>query len=397
MALSATALSGTAWLLRMRGVARRSASSQRALRVLVMANTPELCAHVESLAGRSDVLRAQGVRLELVRCAPTADGATQGSVEWRAALADAEVALAAPSALAPLLDGGAAPSLRWVQYTWAGVDAVFRDTARRDYLATRIAGVFGAQMAGYVLAHVLGCEKGVARAAALQREGRWEPQTWQAEAANRPLRTLTLGVLGAGSIGMEVAAAAAALGMRAIAFKRDTSAAAQAAAAAAGVHELTDSLPSLLRRADYIVNVLPSTAGTRGLLDGGALAHCVGEGGGGSAEGRAEEGARGAAPEGGRHRRAPVFINVGRGDVVSEASLLAALQAGHLSHAVLDVFPAEPLPAASALWAHPAVSVTPHVAAVSFPSDVAAVFVQNLERWVQGAPLHHVVDWDQGY
>ena len=220
IALSATALSGTAWLLRMRGVARRSASSQRALRVLVMANTPELCAHVESLAGRSDVLRAQGVRLELVRCAPTADGATQGSVEWRAALADAEVALAAPSALAPLLDGGAAPSLRWVQYTWAGVDAVFRDTARRDYLATRIAGVFGAQMAGYVLAHVLGCEKGVARAAALQREGRWEPQTWQAEAANRPLRTLTLGVLGAGSIGMEVAAAAAAaLGMRTIAFK----------------------------------------------------------------------------------------------------------------------------------------------------------------------------------
>ena len=84
-------------------------------------------------------------------------------------------------------------------------------------------------------------------------------------------------------------------------------------------------------------------------------------------------------------------------DIISEGTLLDALEQEYLSHAVLDVFAAEPLPPSSALWAHDNVTITPHVAAVSYAHDVAAVFVRNLERWAQGRPLQHVVDWRTGY
>jgi phosphoglycerate dehydrogenase-like enzyme len=74
-----------------------------------------------------------------------------------------------------------------------------------------------------------------------------------------------------------------------------------------------------------------------------------------------------------------------------------ALTEGWLEHLVLDVFPAEPLPAESPLWGHPRVMITPHISAVSYPSDVASVFVKNLEHWVQGEPLEHEVRWENGY
>ena len=76
---------------------------------------------------------------------------------------------------------------------------------------------------------------------------------------------------------------------------------------------------------------------------------------------------------------------------------VAALDAGKIREAVLDVFADEPLPAASPLWAHPGVRVTPHVAALSTPGDVARVFAENLDRYLRGAELLYPVDWDAGY
>ena len=134
-----------------------------------------------------------------------------------------------------------------------------------------------------------------------------------------------------------------------------------------------DELPAFLASADYIVSVLPSTPDTRGLLDGDALAACAG--------------------------RSPALINVGRGDLISEATIVAALDAGRLSHYVGDVFSPEPLDAGSPLWSHPKVTVTPHNAAVTAPEDVAAAFADNLERYEAGgvAALEHVFDWESGY
>ena len=94
-----------------------------------------------------------------------------------------------------------------------------------------------------------------------------------------------------------------------------------------------------------------------------------------------------------------MLINVGRGSIISERDILEALDKEHISQAVLDVFVEEPLPPSSALWAHPRVIVTPHVAAVSTPEDVAEAFCKNLELYLTkgGEALQGTVDFERGY
>ncbi|GMF37690.1 unnamed protein product [Phytophthora fragariaefolia] len=93
----------------------------------------------------------------------------------------------------------------------------------------------------------------------------------------------------------------------------------------------------------------------------------------------------------------PVFINVGRGDVIKESELVQALDDGIFSKAVLDVFETEPLPRESPLWTHPHVLITPHVSALSLPEEVADVFVRNLELRLKDLPMLYPVDWADGY
>jgi phosphoglycerate dehydrogenase-like enzyme len=127
----------------------------------------------------------------------------------------------------------------------------------------------------------------------------------------------------------------------------------------------------VLVSSDYIVNVLPSTPATRYLLNKDSLAVCA--------------------------TKKPVFINVGRGDVISEDEIISALDNEIFSKAVLDVFETEPLPQESKLWDHPLVTVTPHISGSVFPEDVAAVMIQNLDRKLAGQPLEYQVDWANGY
>jgi len=91
------------------------------------------------------------------------------------------------------------------------------------------------------------------------------------------------------------------------------------------------------------------------------------------------------------------LINVGRGSIINEPDLVAALQQGKIASAVLDVFETEPLPADSLLWSLPNVYVTPHFAAASFPEDVVAIFVENYDRFVQRKPLMHLINFERGY
>jgi glyoxylate/hydroxypyruvate reductase A len=118
------------------------------------------------------------------------------------------------------------------------------------------------------------------------------------------------------------------------------------------------------------VLLLPSTPATEGLLDAARLA-------------RLPRGAR--------------LINPGRGSLIDDAALLAALDAGHIAHATLDVFREEPLPPAHPYWSHPRVTVTPHVAAATRPSTSAEVIAENLARAEAGMPLLHLVDRALGY
>lgn len=248
--------------------------------------------------------------------------------------------------------------LRWLQSTWAGVNALAA-SRRRDFTCTRLAGCFGKQMAEYVFGAIF--LEDWQRLGALQAKAEWAPGPFK----KRPrLSSLTLGLLGAGDISAVIAMRARAFGMRTVAL-------ATSGGPRDGFDEVCTDLPHVLRTSDVVVGVLPSTPQTRGLLDGGALEAC-GQG--------------------------KLFINVGRGDVVSEASLLDALRpGGPLRRAVLDVFAVEPLPESSALWGHPRVQISPHIAAVTYPEDTAQLFVENLGLWLQGRPLKYVVDLDKGY
>ena len=132
----------------------------------------------------------------------------------------------------------------------------------------------------------------------------------------------------------------------------------------------TAHLHQAVSDADYVVAVLPDTDAARHVLDSRAFDAMTAR---------------------------PMLINVGRGSSIHTQHLLQALREERVRAAVLDVFTTEPLPSHSPLWLEPRVSVTPHVAAVSYPRDIAAVFLANLERFRRGGELEYVVDLVRGY
>ena len=129
-------------------------------------------------------------------------------------------------------------------------------------------------------------------------------------------------------------------------------------------------LTAFLADVDYLVSVLPDTPATTGLLDAAAFealpAHAY-------------------------------FINVGRGNIIDEMALLDALQNTQIAGATLDVFDKEPVPATSPLWDAPNLSITAHIAAISHPSLIVPIFVNNYRRYTNNEPLQHVIDLERGY
>ena len=275
---------------------------------------------------------------------------TGDDAAWR----DARVALADPGLVSGSLEF--AENLEWLQSTWAGTNALM--DGRSDFRCTKISGCFGPLIAEYVFGHLLGNSAG----SRLLRSARGWAQEEFMEVA-RPLKGQTLGVLGTGDIGQHVAGVAKAFGMVTLGLARDGK-------PRTNFDDTTADVDEVLRQSDVVLSALPSTPATRGLLDGGRLRSCA---------------------------KRPVLINVGRGDLVSAASVVEALDEGWIREAVLDVFEVEPLPAASPLWDREDVHVTPHVAALSRPEDVATVFAANLDRYFRGEPLLYEVDWGKGY
>jgi phosphoglycerate dehydrogenase-like enzyme len=312
---------------------------------------------------------------EVVEVDALADGRGDGgapSEEVLRAVEGAEVyfGYGFPPALFRAACGDGSGSLRWVHSGAAGVGAtLYREMRESPVLLTNSAGVHAVPMAETLLAMLLYFARGLDLAAAGQRERRWAAPAFEAgDAPVRELGEATLGVVGFGGVGRELARRAHALGMRVLALKR------RPAEAPPGVELLfgDDGLDRLLGESDFVAVTLPETARTRGLIGAAELA---------------------------RMRAGAVLLNVGRGRVVDEAALVTALEAGRLRGAGLDVFAREPLPEDSPLWGLPNVLVLPHVSATSrrFWRRQTDLMVENLRRYLRGDPLRNAVDKEAGY
>lgn len=268
------------------------------------------------------------------------------------AVVDTDILLASPVLAARAV--GRLASLRWVQSTWAGVDALMASGVPPGVTVTAVKGIFGAQMREFVLGHLLAHTQRIAE--------RMADRSWN-ETQPALLAGATLGVMGTGSIGSAVAQSAGALGMTAVGFNRS-------GASAAGFDRVVSDRLAFARGLDHLVAILPSTPDTDSLVDADLLD---------------------------RLRPGAVFINVGRGATVDTGAVVAALGSGQLGRAVLDVFPTEPLPDGDPLWDVRGLVITSHTAAWSRCEDVVATFVANLERHRRGDLLAGVVDPTLGY
>jgi len=256
-----------------------------------------------------------------------------------------------------------APALRWIHSTAAGVDQLFHpEVLAREIVITNSRGIHQ-PLVEHVFAMLLALTRRLPIAIRHQLQRRWERR----ETVGDEIRGKTLGVLGLGTIGAEIAEKAAVFGMRVIGTKRTP-------AAVPHVERVypPEGLPEVLRASDAVVIALPLTRETHGLIGEAAL----------------------------RAMKPTAFlINVGRGPVVQEPALVRALQERWIGGAALDVFEREPLPADSPLWGMDTVIITPHVSGASprYLDAAVPLFCDNLRRYLDGAPLRNLVDKTRGY
>ena len=258
-----------------------------------------------------------------------------------------------------------AKQLKWVQVLSAGVDGLlFPEFVKSDVILTSAKGFVGPHLADQTWALLLGLLRGIGRAV---RERTWENRmsirlaTWE-------LSEQTLGIVGLGGTGIDVARRAQGFGMRVIAVDPE------AVAAPSFVHEVwkMDRFHELLAESDVVAICAPLTPETHGMFDDAAFEQM---------------------------KSHALLINVTRGKIVDGPALIRALTSGSIGGAGLDVTPEEPLPTDSPLWDMPNVIVTPHVAGGS-PIRLdrsVGLFCDNLERLLVGKPLLSVIDKEKGY
>ena len=266
---------------------------------------------------------------------------------------DVAIVATPPAGLLAQLHG-----VKLIQSLWMGVDRLLEDPGlpKGAPLARLIDPGMVAAMSETVLAHVLDWHHHHQRYRAQQAERTWRRRK-QYLAGDR-----TVGILGMGVLGSDAAAKLLGLGFNVAGYSRRPK-------SLPGVQGFTELEP-MLRATDALVCLLPLTAQTRGILNGRNL---------------------------GKLKEHGCVINVARGAHLVVPDLLQQLSSGHLSHAYLDVFETEPLPASSPLWAHPGVSITPHSAALTEPRTAIPKIVENVERMRRGEAPLHLVDFAAGY
>jgi phosphoglycerate dehydrogenase-like enzyme len=289
-------------------------------------------------------------------------------------------------AASPPADLARAPDLRWVQLHMAGVNALqdhplYRDTA---IPLTTTSGVHAATIAEYAITVILALAHRVPRMVEWRARKTWPPdeQRWPLFVPTE-IRGATLGVIGYGSIGRELARiATSAFGMSVLACKRDPATQVDPGYGVPGTGDPDGRLPAawygprdlprMLPRCDLVVLCAPLTAETRHLIGRAAIAAM---------------------------KPTAYFVNVGRGGSVDEAALVEALRQRRIAGAAIDVFAEEPPPVGHPFYDLDNVILSPHVSGFlpSYDDRCAELFAENLRRYLGGAPLLNLVDRARGY
>jgi len=261
-------------------------------------------------------------------------------------------------------------TLRWAHSGTAGVGATLPHLEDTGIVLTNSAAVHAEPIADWAMAAIGYFARGLDQMRELQAAGHWARREFADLAIPvRELGELRLGVFGLGGIGGAIARRGVALGMSVAGVRRRPE-----RGGPPGVRWVGGGaeLSRLAAESDCLVIAAPHTAETKGAVTGAVLE---------------------------RLPRDAIIVNVSRGTLLDEAALLHLLDASHIRGAALDVFAAEPLPADHPFWRHPRVLVSPHVAAVTarFWERETGLLVENIRRYLAGAPLLNVVDPEAGY
>jgi phosphoglycerate dehydrogenase-like enzyme len=257
-----------------------------------------------------------------------------------------------------------APKLKWIQVTSAGVDRYLNEEFRRSPIVlTNASGVHATPIGEFVVSLMLMFAKNASTFFEAKQKKEW------LRTPGTVLNGKTVGVVGLGSIGQEVARLCKAFRMRVIATRRSPK---RRSARNVDLLLPASGLPRLLEESDYVAVCVPLTNETRKLF---------------------------GATEFKMMKRSAYIINIGRGPVIDEDALIQALKTHTIAGAGLDVFATEPLPTESKLWDLPNVIISPHVSGgrEDYEAGALDIFCRNLHRYVEGKRLINVVNKEKGY
>lgn len=275
-----------------------------------------------------------------------------------------------------------APRLRWVQLYSAGADRLTTNPLfQKDIMFTTASGVHAINIAEYVFTMTQAWYRKLPQLFAWRQGKEWGKDKESIETAIEELHGKTLGVVGYGSIGRQIARLAQAYGMQVLAIQRgnnhmDTGYQFPNVGDPEGTipqrYYTFDQLHELLQECDIVVAAVPLTTETKEMFNAEAF-HAM--------------------------KDSAFFVNIARGDVCDEAALLSALEQKQIAGAALDVFQQEPLPSTSPLWDLPNVLMSPHDSGVTphYNERAATIFEENLRRYLARRSLYNLVDRKRGY
>ena len=278
---------------------------------------------------------------------------------------------------------GFAPELKWIQFHRAGNESFMDATILRKLglVASSMSGASAPQVAEYVLEMILALGHRLPQIMEHQKRADWPAERGEIFQPQE-LNQSTVGIVGYGSIGRQVARLLQAFGATVLATKYDAMHPTDRGYILEGIGDPegdflqrlypAEALKSMLKECDYLVLCVPLTQGTRGLIRDEQLAAM---------------------------KPTAFLVDVSRGGVTNHADLLTALEEGQIAGAALDVYPEEPLPEENPLWKLPNVILTPHIAGVSreYNNRAAALFAENLKRYLAGKQPLNPIDLQRGY